>query len=118
MGTIYSSGAPGIANACQQNTGCAAGRAEGAGYPSTEEGPTGGRRLNRYYPEGVLQALNPQNLGGLLHFPLIQTLETITGLPTWAINDAQSATWAEYHALAGDIREMAFITLSTGVGEE
>ncbi|WP_251850439.1 N-acetylmannosamine kinase [Klebsiella aerogenes] len=66
--------------------------------------------------EGVLQALNPQNLGGLLHFPLIQTLETITGLPTWAINDAQSATWAEYHALAGDIREMAFITLSTGVG--
>ncbi|HAT1683923.1 TPA: ROK family protein [Klebsiella oxytoca] len=66
--------------------------------------------------EGTLLALNPQNLGGLLHFPLVQTLETMTGLPTRAINDAQAATWAEYHALAGDIRDMVFITVSTGVG--
>ncbi|EEJ9611198.1 N-acetylmannosamine kinase, partial [Salmonella enterica subsp. enterica serovar Kentucky] len=26
--------------------------------------------------EGMLLALNPHNLGGLLHFPLVQTLET------------------------------------------
>lgn len=43
--------------------------------------------------EGSLLALNPHNLGGLLHFPLVQTLETITGLPTLAVNDAQAAAW-------------------------
>ncbi len=48
--------------------------------------------------EGMLLALNPHNLGGLLHFPLVQTLETIAGLPTLAVNDAQAAAWAEYHA--------------------
>nr|VUD25032.1 kinase [Salmonella sp. NCTC 7297] len=66
--------------------------------------------------EGSLLALNPHNLGGLLHFPLVQTLETITGLPTLAVNDAQAAAWAEYHALPDDIRDMVFITVSTGVG--
>ncbi len=66
--------------------------------------------------EGNLQAINPQNLGGLLSFPLVQTLETITGLPGLAVNDAQAATWAEYHALSGNIRDMVFITVSTGVG--
>lgn len=34
----------------------------------------------------------------MLHFPLVQTLETIAGLPTLAVNDAQAAAWAEYHA--------------------
>ncbi|ETC08031.1 hypothetical protein CFSAN004345_06865, partial [Salmonella enterica subsp. enterica serovar Typhimurium var. 5- str. CFSAN004345] len=63
--------------------------------------------------EGMLLALNPHNLGGLLHFPLVQTLETIAGLPTLAVNDAQAAAWAEYHALPDDIRDMVFITVST-----
>ncbi|VEA59242.1 kinase [Salmonella enterica subsp. salamae] len=66
--------------------------------------------------EGMLLALNPHNLGGLLHFPLVQTLETIAGLPVLAVNDAQAAAWAEYHALPDDIRDMVFITVSTGVG--
>ncbi|SUG64085.1 kinase [Salmonella enterica subsp. enterica] len=66
--------------------------------------------------EGMLLALNPHNLGGLLHFPLVQTLEAIAGLPTLAVNDAQAAAWAEYHALPDDIRDMVFITVSTGVG--
>ncbi|HAU5066339.1 TPA: ROK family protein, partial [Citrobacter amalonaticus] len=66
--------------------------------------------------EGNLLAINPRNLGGLLHFPLVQTLETLTGLPTLAINDAQAAAWAEYHAIADDTRDMVFITVSTGVG--
>ncbi|TKU99014.1 ROK family protein, partial [Citrobacter sp. TBCS-14] len=48
--------------------------------------------------EGALLALNPLNLGGLMHFPLVQTLESFTGLPTLAVNDAQAAAWAEYHA--------------------
>ena len=66
--------------------------------------------------EGNLLAINPKNLGGLLHFPLVQTLETLTGLPTLAINDAQAAAWAEYHAIADETRDMVFITVSTGVG--
>ncbi|WP_249357152.1 ROK family protein, partial [Citrobacter sp. wls827] len=66
--------------------------------------------------EGALLALNPLNLGGLMHFPLVQTLESFTGLPTLAVNDAQAAAWAEYHALGGKYHDMAFITVSTGVG--
>lgn len=66
--------------------------------------------------DGVLLAINPHNLGGLLHFPLAETLEAITGLPARAVNDAQAAAWAEYHALRGDYRDMVFLTVSTGVG--
>ncbi|XPE60575.1 ROK family protein [Shigella flexneri] len=66
--------------------------------------------------DGSLLALNPHNLGGLLHFPLVKTLEQLTNLPTIAINDAQAAAWAEYQALEGDVTEMVFITVSTGVG--
>ncbi|MED8815582.1 N-acetylmannosamine kinase [Escherichia marmotae] len=65
---------------------------------------------------GSLLALNPHNLGGLLHFPLVKTLEQLTDLPTIAINDAQAAAWAEYQALERDITDMVFITVSTGVG--
>lgn len=66
--------------------------------------------------QGVLQSINPQNLGGLMHFPLVHTLEELTGLPALAVNDAQAAAWAEYHAIADDISDMVFITVSTGVG--
>ncbi|WP_354692261.1 N-acetylmannosamine kinase [Phytobacter sp. RSE-02] len=66
--------------------------------------------------EGTLQAINPQNLGGLLHFPLASGLTEITGLPALAVNDAQAAAWAEYHALGASIDDMVFITVSTGVG--
>lgn len=66
--------------------------------------------------DGVLLAINPLNLGGLLNFPLTKTLEAITGLPTLAVNDAQAAAWAEYYALHGDYRDMVFLTVSTGVG--
>lgn len=57
-----------------------------------------------------------RNLGGLLHFPLVQTLEALTRLPTLAVNDAQAAAWAEYCAMADDTRDMVFVTVSTGVG--
>jgi N-acylmannosamine kinase len=62
--------------------------------------------------EGTLQAINPQNLGGLLHFPLVSGLTEITGLPALAVNDAQAAAWAEYHALGESIDDMVFITVS------
>lgn len=66
--------------------------------------------------EGTLVSINPHNLGGLLHFPLVKTLESITGLPAMAVNDAQAAAWAEYHAPGIEAQDMVFITVSTGVG--
>lgn len=66
--------------------------------------------------DGRLTALNPQNLGGLDYFPIKAEIEAITGLPTLVLNDAQAAAWAEYHAAGGQYANMAFITVSTGVG--
>lgn len=66
--------------------------------------------------QGTLLAINPSNLGGLLRFPLVETLRELTGLPTLALNDAQAAAWAEYQPLAAQVRDMLFITVSTGVG--
>ncbi|AIJ09794.1 N-acetylmannosamine kinase [Edwardsiella anguillarum] len=66
--------------------------------------------------QGTLLAINPSNLGGLLRFPLVETLRELTGLPTLALNDAQAAAWAEYQPLAVQVRDMLFITASTGVG--
>lgn len=65
---------------------------------------------------GILTALNPDNLGGLKDFPLKETLIALTGLPCWLLNDAQAATWAEYDHRRETISDMAFITVSTGVG--
>ncbi|HCB1500367.1 TPA: N-acetylmannosamine kinase [Klebsiella michiganensis] len=66
--------------------------------------------------DGNLLAINPQNLGGLMHFPLVNILQEITGLPTLAVNDAQAAAWAEYHVIADKVSDLLFITVSTGVG--
>ncbi|MGN5137697.1 N-acetylmannosamine kinase [Aeromonas sp. 102P] len=65
---------------------------------------------------GMLNALNPDNLGGLNNFPISNTIAEISGLPCSVINDAQAATWAEYLAQDKQVSEMAFITISTGVG--
>lgn len=64
---------------------------------------------------GVLTSINPANLGGLEHFPLVAFLEAATQLPVTAVNDAQSAAWAEFCALPGR-DDMVFLTVSTGVG--
>lgn len=64
---------------------------------------------------GVLTSINPSNLGGLAHFPLVAFLKAITQLPVTALNDAQAAAWAEYCALHQK-QDMAFLTVSTGVG--
>jgi len=66
--------------------------------------------------DGVLTAINPANLGGLMHFPLVACVERLTGLPGMALNDAQAAAWAEYQPLAARVRDMVFLTISTGVG--
>lgn len=66
--------------------------------------------------KGILTALNPDNLGGLNAFPLQSTIEALTGLPCSLLNDAQAAAWAEYTRLPANVQNMAFITVSTGVG--
>lgn len=66
--------------------------------------------------KGVLTALNAKNLGGLNHYPIKQIISEITQLNTFVINDAQAAAWAEYKALTSPVSNMAFITVSTGVG--
>jgi len=65
---------------------------------------------------GTLTALNPDNLGGLNHYPLQKVVAEITGRETVVINDAQAAAWSEYLALGQPVKNMAFITVSTGVG--
>lgn len=66
--------------------------------------------------DGVLTALNPDNLGGLKNFPLKKILSALTDLPCWLLNDAQAAAWAEYDYRHENISDMAFVTVSTGVG--
>lgn len=66
--------------------------------------------------DGVLNAINPENLGGLARFPLVEVMTRLTQLPCIAVNDAQAAAWAEYYPLRGDINDMVFLTVSTGVG--
>ncbi|WP_312804750.1 N-acetylmannosamine kinase [Atlantibacter hermannii] len=66
--------------------------------------------------DGILTAINPSNLGGLENFPLTHYLTHLTGLPGIALNDAQAAALAEYHALATPVEHMVFLTVSTGVG--
>lgn len=66
--------------------------------------------------KGVLTALNPNNLGGLNQFALQRAITDITGLETHIINDAQAAAWAEFNALHKSYPNLAFITVSTGVG--
>ncbi|MGB7803324.1 N-acetylmannosamine kinase [Buttiauxella sp.] len=65
---------------------------------------------------GILTALNPDNLGGLNRFPLQATVEKLTGLPCIVLNDAQAAAWAEYCHLSAQFKHLTFITVSTGVG--
>lgn len=65
---------------------------------------------------GVLTALNPSNLGGLNTFPIQAFIASLTGLTTTVVNDAQAAAWAEYIAYEGQYLNLAFITVSTGVG--
>ncbi|WP_279450850.1 N-acetylmannosamine kinase [Aeromonas hydrophila] len=65
---------------------------------------------------GILTTLNPQNLGGLDRFPIHSVIAQITGLPVYLINDAQAAAWAEYLAYEQAFTDLAFITVSTGVG--
>lgn len=63
-----------------------------------------------------ISAINPDTLAFPAPFPLAQALENMTGLPVAMLNDAQAAAWYEYTNISSSARNMAFITVSTGVG--
>lgn len=65
---------------------------------------------------GEWHALNPKTLEIPPAFPLADALSKRLGLPTSATNDAQAAAWGEYRFGAGAERDMAFVTVSSGVG--
>ena len=65
--------------------------------------------------EGI-SAINPDTLAFPAPFPLAAALEKLTAKPVAMLNDAQAAAWYEYVKLQTPARNMAFITVSTGVG--
>lgn len=71
---------------------------------------TGGISDGRWY------AVNPATLPVPAGFPLEATLGAMLGLPVRCTNDAQAAGWGEYRRGAGQGHDMAFVTISTGIG--
>lgn len=65
--------------------------------------------------QGILTALNPQNLGDLAFFPLEKSIAKWTDKPITLLNDAQAAACAEFLRQTA-VENFAFITVSTGVG--
>lgn len=66
-------------------------------------------------PEGIT-AINPDTLFFPAPFPLQQALHELTKLPVEILNDAQAAAWFEFLQLNSKLNNMAYITVSTGVG--
>ncbi|MBF4247378.1 ROK family protein [Vibrio anguillarum] len=66
-------------------------------------------------PEGIT-SINPETLNFPVPFPLAKTLEQLTNKPVSILNDAQAAAWFEFVQLKDPTLNMAFITVSTGVG--
>ncbi|KOO13891.1 N-acetylmannosamine kinase [Vibrio xuii] len=63
-----------------------------------------------------ISAINPDTLAFPSPFPLDQALESLTNKPVAMLNDAQAAAWYEFIKLDTSVKNMAFITVSTGVG--
>jgi len=65
---------------------------------------------------GLWSALNKKTLDIPDRFPLTETVSALAGCPASAANDAQAAAWGEYRFGAGAGEDMAFLTISTGIG--
>ncbi|CCN68520.1 N-acetylmannosamine kinase [Vibrio nigripulchritudo] len=65
--------------------------------------------------EGI-SAINPDTLSFPTPFPLRKHLSDISNKPVQMLNDAQAAAWYEYLQLDNNYSNMAYITVSTGVG--
>ena len=66
--------------------------------------------------DGCWSAVNPAVLAIPDGFPLVATLRARFDVPVTALNDAQAAAWGEYRFGAGEGRDIAFVTVSTGIG--
>lgn len=66
--------------------------------------------------DGHWSALNPQTLSLPGRYPLVQRLQDLFSVTAFAVNDAQAAAWGEYRYGAGQQEDLAFLTISTGVG--
>jgi predicted NBD/HSP70 family sugar kinase len=65
---------------------------------------------------GAWRALNRETLSIPDDFPLAERLSTRLGVPVAARNDAQAAAWGEYRFGTGRGSDLAFVTVSTGIG--
>ncbi|MGU3401228.1 putative N-acetylmannosamine-6-phosphate 2-epimerase [Brucellaceae bacterium D45D] len=67
---------------------------------------------------GFWSALNPGTLAIPDNFPLVETASRLFGnADVLALNDAQAAAWGEYrHGAGAGCSNMAFLTVSTGIG--
>ncbi len=65
---------------------------------------------------GRWRALNPGTLDIPEGYPLADRVRALTGTVPVLANDAQAAAWGEYRHGAGAGRDMAFLTVSTGIG--
>lgn len=65
---------------------------------------------------GHWSAVNPAVLAVADGYPLVRELRGRLGVPVTALNDAQAAAWGEFRFGAGQGRDIAFVTVSTGVG--
>lgn len=63
-----------------------------------------------------ISAINPDTLAFPTPFPLHSALEKQSKIKVAMLNDAQAAAWFEYLQLPNNIKNMAYITVSTGVG--
>ncbi len=66
--------------------------------------------------DGCWSAVNPAVLAVPEGFPLVATLRARFDAPVTAMNDAQAAAWGEHRFGAGEGRDIAFVTVSTGIG--
>ena len=76
-----------------------------------------GAAVTGFIENGCWMALNRATLSVPDRYPLVSTLETLTGKPAVAINDAQAASWGEFGYGAGrGTQSLVFLTVSTGIG--
>lgn len=60
--------------------------------------------------------LNRHMIAGWDGFPLADRLEHLLGVPVLLLNDAQAAAWGEYSSRDDGLRDLMFVTVSTGIG--
>lgn len=65
---------------------------------------------------GTWSSLNPGTLAIPDNYPIAAQLERALGVEVEAVNDAQAAAWGEFRFGAARGRDMAFLTVSSGIG--